>query len=219
VLVADVLTVTASETTAKLVATPLATITEAPDAAAARLVATPVEAPAAVTPAEVDAAPTETYDEPSDGVIREHVESDRKQAPPPPTDTPVDDRPEDAKGEITAPIAQEDLVEVAAEPSILVSDMGALHSAVSAIATAQLQAPPTPNAATVSKEHAVATVRGDATHAFSDVEEAFFRGGDESKPLPMPKGESFDDLDEGYEHVGFWDRLLGRKAQKPPPKR
>ena len=218
VLVADVLTVSGTDTTAKLVATPLATVTEPPDAAAARLVATPI-APR-VAPAEApagEATPVETYDEPSDGVIREHVEVAHRTAPPPPAVvSPVDDRPGDATGEITSPIAHEDMVEVAPEPSILVSDLVAVHSAVSAVASAQIGAPPTPNAATVSKEHAVATVSTDAAEAFNDVEEAFFRGGDESKQQPKVSSESFDDLDEGYQPVGFWDRLLGRKPPKPP---
>ena len=61
-----------------------------------------------------------------------------------------------------------------------------------------------------------------ATAHFSDDEEAFFQAGH----VPHPDhghsaAESFDDLDAGYQPVGFWDRLVGRKPMKkgPPPKR
>jgi hypothetical protein len=30
--------------------------------------------------------------------------------------------------------------------------------------------------------------------------------------------ESFDDLDVGYQRVGFWDKLLGRRPKASPPK-
>ena len=59
----------------------------------------------------------------------------------------------------------------------------------------------------------------DATGAFTQIEEEFFRAGTEEKhhaPKLASASDSFDDLDEGYQPVGFWDRLLGRNKK---PKR
>ena len=56
----------------------------------------------------------------------------------------------------------------------------------------------------------MAEVRRD-TEVFSDVEEAFFRAGHEKEPA----AESFDDLDEGYRRVGFWDRVRGKPSRPP----
>ncbi|MGH2899640.1 MAG: hypothetical protein ACRDMZ_13285, partial [Solirubrobacteraceae bacterium] len=52
--------------------------------------------------------------------------------------------------------------------------------------------------------------------AFSEAEEAFFSAGhDKEAPVATaPRTESFDDLDEGYRPVGFWDRLRGRAARR-----
>ncbi|MEZ4366153.1 MAG: hypothetical protein R2939_07675 [Kofleriaceae bacterium] len=44
---------------------------------------------------------------------------------------------------------------------------------------------------------------------YSDLEEAFFAAG--SSPEPTEQVERFEDLDEGYQPVGFWRRLLGGK--------
>ncbi len=55
------------------------------------------------------------------------------------------------------------------------------------------------------------------TSMFSDDEEEFFARGH----APHHKdeaAESFDDLDVGYQRVGFWDKLLGRRPKAPPPK-
>jgi hypothetical protein len=187
------------------------------------------------------AEPEELDDEPSDGVIRtRHTADETPKASAayrrPPGEIPVDDRPPETTGEIRQrrestppPIPSE------AEPSILVADLQAAHSAVSAVAVAQSAlASSTPNAAAaaatpgtaVSKASAeVAHVRRDATGAFTQLEEEFFRAGahheDEkgpaaaaSAPRLASASDSFDDLDEGYERVGFWDRLLGRKKKK-----
>jgi hypothetical protein len=63
--------------------------------------------------------------------------------------------------------------------------------------------------------------------AFNDIEEAFFRAGHEKEAVvaaaAAPPPESFDDLDEGYRPVGFWDRLRGRSPRRrrkstPPSK-
>lgn len=48
---------------------------------------------------------------------------------------------------------------------------------------------------------------------FSDDEEAFFQAGREIEKREPPKVESFDDLDEGYEPVSFWQRLFGRRSR------
>ncbi|MBA3541193.1 MAG: hypothetical protein H0T79_16400 [Deltaproteobacteria bacterium] len=73
------------------------------------------------------------------------------------------------------------------------------------------------NIATAEREKVVAEVRKDAAVAFSDAEEAFFASaGDDKAVRPaMLAAESFDDLDEGYQPVGFWDRVFGRKKAKP----
>ncbi len=62
----------------------------------------------------------------------------------------------------------------------------------------------------------VAEVRKDAVHAFSDAEEEFFRAGqgNTGKVPTFSPQETFDDLDEGYQPVGFWDRLRGKKPKK-----
>ncbi|HUQ08373.1 MAG TPA: DUF4388 domain-containing protein [Kofleriaceae bacterium] len=56
------------------------------------------------------------------------------------------------------------------------------------------------------------------TSHFSDDEEAFFQAGHSEHHGDHKPAESFDDLDDGYQRVGFWDRLVGRKPAKPPPK-
>jgi hypothetical protein len=99
----------------------------------------------------------------------------------------------------------------AAQPSVLVADLAAVHAAASAAATAP--ASPGGNAATPAREHVVAEVRRDASLALTDAEAAFFNKA-ETGPVRMVKPESFDDLDEGYEPPKFWDRVFGRK--KPP---
>ena len=191
--------ITTTDHTERQIAVPIATMTEPPGA-----------------------APIETVDEPSDGVIRDKLAT-ADWATPTPTDptpyhrprveVPLDDRPDAATGEITSPASRREIAPTD-EPSILVADLGAVHSAVSAIAGTQARAPNTADAATPSNERLVSEVRKDARVAFSSIEEDFFRSGSERAPAP-PKPDTFDDLDEGYQPVGFWDRLLGRR----PPKR
>ena len=56
--------------------------------------------------------------------------------------------------------------------------------------------------------------RSDAA-AFSETEEAFFREGHaKDVAAPPPVVESFEDLDEGYRPLGFWDRLRGRSRKQ-----
>lgn len=100
-------------------------------------------------------------------------------------------------------------------PSILVADLAAVHAAASRAASAPPSAAPPADAASASRELAVAEVRKDAAVAFTDAEEAFFKKAD-SGPVRVAKVETFDDLDEGYEPPKFWDRVFGRKK---PPKR
>ena len=95
---------------------------------------------------------------------------------------------------------------------------------------AQVAAPPSTDIATPSRELAVAEARKDAQAAavaFSEAEEAFFRAGHEkekvTKTASLPAPETFDDLDEGYQPVGFWDRLRGKRGNPdhsaPTPKK
>jgi hypothetical protein len=201
VTLAEQMTVTTTDHTARVVAVPLATVTSA--------------AP--------DAIPEASDIETSDGVIRENLATaetpPQPRYHPPPGEEPPDDRPEDATGEIDLDITNRRLKlplepPAASEPSILVADIAAVHSQISMVAVAQASALRTPDASTAEREDAVATVRKDATKGFSQIEEDFFRAGQEETKQPNVNVDSFDDLDEGYRPVGFWDRLLGRKPNK-----
>jgi DNA-binding response OmpR family regulator len=197
-------------------------------------------APAAAAPAPAH----EVTDDPSDGVIREALASadtapaSRRLSDP----TPVllDDRPSDTTGEIVAVAEPAGLApRDPSEPSILVDDLTAAHAAVAAApaepsppappapgASAQAAAPPAPPppippsaSAVAAAEAEVAAVREDAVHAFSELEEAFFRAGHDAAPdAPAAAGraddETFADLDEGYQRPSFWDRLWGRRARR-----
>lgn len=171
----------------------------------------PVAAPPAAETA-ADVTPATVDDEPSDGVVRNRITTAEtapiKRTPP---GAPIpDDRPGDMTGEITMPRARPQALIRHSEPSILVSDLAAVHAAVSAIDGDQTATPPTADAASPAREAPVAEVRRDA-EAFSDVEEAFFRAGHEKDG----SAESFDDLDDGYRPVGFWDRLRGKPVRPP----
>ncbi len=199
VLVNDRVTVTTTDHTARLTATPVTTVTE---------------------PNTLIASPIATYDDPSDGIVREKIAVKSEPVPrsrsvPAPFPAPVDDRPDDATGEITNPISLGEL-QRASEPSILVADL-AVHTAVAMVAVAQTAAPATLNASSPAQERVVVEVHQDVAAVFSEIEEDFFRAGvEKTQAPPKSASDSFDDLDEGYQPVGFWDRLLGRK---PPPKR
>jgi hypothetical protein len=195
-------------------AEPPPTATTAPSAAAA--------APPPVEPGSTPSTGTpagELPEEPSDGIVRQTLfTAETAPAPlrPPPIDIPEDDRPEDMTGEIVTRTGQMRVVEPRrSEPSILVADLAEVHSAVAAVAEAQAAAAPPPTMATPVTAQAVGEVSDDAAEAFSDLEEDFFRAGQEKTRRPPSHSDSFEDLDEGYKPVGFWDRLLGRK----PPKR
>jgi hypothetical protein len=175
-----------------------------------------------------ESAPSVVTDEPSDGVIRQHITTSQT-APVKrgrlPSDPPDDDRPDDATGEITLPRARLTAEpKTNHEPSILVADLAAVHSMVSAHADDRVTARIGSDAATPSREAPVREARSDAV-SFSEIEEAFFRAGHDSQdkepvtPAPAPP-ETFEDLDEDYRPVGFWDRLRGKTATAPvPPQR
>lgn len=199
---AEQMTITTTEQTARVVAVPLATVTSA---------------------RPHDAVPEASDIETSDGVIREDLSTaetpPQPRYHPPPGESPPDDRPDDATGEIDLAVTNRHLKlplepPAASEPSILVADIAAVHSQISMVAVAQAAAPRTADAATPAHEEAVAKVQKDATKGFTQIEEEFFRAGQQEDAKPSVNVESFDDLDEGYQRVGFWDRLLGRKPSK-----
>jgi hypothetical protein len=94
------------------------------------------------------------------------------------------------------------------EPSILVPELAAIQAEVGELDPAASPA--------ASPSHSAA---GGGAHdpEFSDTEEAFFRAGHD-KPAGHHDAESFDDLDEGYRPVGFWERLTGRGKPGKPEK-
>ena len=203
-------------TTTRITAAPSATITAPPSPPGGDALPS---APPSIATAE--ASPQAITDEPSDGVIREHITT-AETAPVKrrrmPTDPPEDDRPEDMVGEITTPRARPAAESHQDEPSILVSDLAVAHAAVSAIANEQAGAPAPAHAASPAHDARVPPGRGEGVE-FSEVEEAFFRAGherDAAQVAAAPVVESFDDLDEGYRPVGFWDRLRGKAAGAPP---
>jgi hypothetical protein len=193
-------------------------VVEASSETTARLTATPVTRVIPAGAATASSAPSTVTDEPSDGVIVQHITTadtapvSRRRLP---SDPPEDDRPMDTMGEITTPLARTTREPRRSEPSILVADLAAIHTAVSEIAEDQITTPTTANAASPAREAGVVTARLDAV-AFNDVEEAFFRAGHEKEAVaaPVPVVESFDDLDEGYRPVGFWDRLRGKASRE-----
>lgn len=180
--------------------------------------------PADAASHEASAAPQATDDEPSDGVVRAIVASAdtapaspaRMRPPEPEYDgPPIKETTGEIRGRTPRDTNEPPVVEpsiLIAEPSILVGDLAAAHDAVSAaVAKPAPAAPPPADAASPSRELAVSDVRRDAV-AFSEAEEAFFRGAE--KTASVPKVETFDDLDEGYQPPGFWDRVFGRKKPK-----
>jgi hypothetical protein len=134
--------------------------------------------------------------------------------------------PEPVSEAVTAPVAVTEPVAVAepvaaveapapavSEPAILVADLAAAHTAVAAVAAAESAKPPTLDARDAAASAEIKEVRADAVKAvhFSDDEEAFFKAGHADQSKPIPKLESFDDLDEGYQPQTFWERLRGSK--------
>jgi len=200
---------------------------------ASRPAATASDAGAAVTAgraaaveeiARAEPTPTEVADEPSDGVVRHHIAT-AETAPVrrrPPADRVDDDRPGDATGEITMPRQRPPIEVRHSEPSILIADLAVAHAAVSGVFDKPAAAA-TPDAASPMHEEPVAEVLADAAEVhgdaavFSDVEEAFFSAGhSRDEAPPAPSSESFDDLDEDYRRVGFWERFRGKPGPKRP---
>jgi hypothetical protein len=230
VIVHDIVTVEASDaTTARITATPTAVVRRAEGnvdssgATTARITmpsamrTSETAESSALRSAVASAAPSTITDEPSDGIIRQHITTavttpvGRGRAPSEPND---DDRPGDATGEISLPRDRAVVDRKASsEPSILVADLAAVHSMVSAHADDRVTGRIAGNAATPAREGQIGEARADAV-AFSDVEEAFFRAGHaDHKVAPVPPAaptETFEDLDEGYRPTGFWDKLRGK---------
>jgi hypothetical protein len=166
-----------------------------------------------------DAAPEATADESSDGVVRATIATAdtararavRRRPTPPEHDGPP---LKETTGEIRDR-PRTDKEPAVAEPSILVADLAAAHDAIAAVANRAAATPPPGDSASPSRELAVAEVRRDAV-AFSEEEEAFFRGADRSTQVARVQApETFADLDEGYQPPKFWDRVFGRKPKKP----
>jgi hypothetical protein len=164
---------------------------------------------AAAAPARAqESTPSAVVDEPSDGVVRHHIATaetapvKRRNLPHDPRD---DDRPGETTGEITMPRARPQVVIRYSEPTILVPDLAHIQAEV------------------VEVDPAAAPAAGGAhAHpAFSDTEEEFFQAGHD-KIAAHHNAESFDDLDDGYRPVGFWERLTGRgkpdRTSKPSKK-
>jgi hypothetical protein len=182
-----------------------------------------------------DSTPSNILDEPSDGIIRQHITTadtapvKRRRLP---SDPPDDDRPGAATGEITTR-ARAMIEPRHSEPSILVADLisdlpapgppvtGPVTAPVTDVVSDRVTAPvATEPAPPRPRDKRSSEPRRDAI-AFSDLEEAFFKAGHEKEAaVAAPPTESFDDLDEGYRPVGFWDRLRGRsprRRRKPTP--
>jgi hypothetical protein len=193
----------------------------------------------ATTPVDLggasDSTPSNILDEPSDGIIRQHITTadtapvKRRRLP---SDPPDDDRPGAATGEITTR-ARAMIEPRHSEPSILVADLisdlpapgppvtGPVTAPVTDVVSDRVTAPvATEPAPPRPRDKRSSEPRRDAV-AFSDLEEAFFKAGHEKEAaVAAPPTESFDDLDEGYRPVGFWDRLRGRsprRRRKPTP--
>ncbi|HEU4613350.1 MAG TPA: DUF4388 domain-containing protein [Kofleriaceae bacterium] len=235
VAVTDVMTVSGSSDTAVVTASPRFLISEQPPVAPvastepARTMISPptgpitVPAEAAAAASRDDAAPHAAEDEPSDGVVRAVIAAPdtarlaraaRMRPPAPEHDGPPI---KETTGEIREK-PRADREPAVAEPSILVADLAAAHVAVAAAVTKPSAPPaerPPADAASASRELEVSEVRRDAV-AFSEAEEAFFRGAEKTAAVPRSfEPETFDDLDEGYQPPKFWDRVFGRKPKKP----
>jgi len=163
-------------------------------------------------------------DSPSDGVVRAMLatadtgqpeRARRAREPEPPPIVPDGPVLTETTGEIRqrTPTMPPPVSGAEGEPSILVTDLAAAHTAVTAAFTKVDKTPP-PDSASPSRELAVSEVRKDAV-AFSDTEEAFFTRADRTAAREPVKLETFDDLDADYEPTKFWDRVFGRRKRPP----
>ncbi|HPH67768.1 MAG TPA: DUF4388 domain-containing protein [Kofleriaceae bacterium] len=99
-----------------------------------------------------------------------------------------------------------------------VARTSAMQAAAAQAARPVTKSPATPAAA--QDANLVAAVSQEASKLardFTDDEEQFFSAGN-AVASPPPKAlvatDEFADLDEGYEHQSFWDRLLGKKPKR-----
>ena len=207
---------------------------EAAKVEAAKVEAAQVEA-AQVEEAKAEAAKAETATLDGDAAVKakDGAESERKPAA-------TSESSGELSGEFRTPKPVPAADPAVAGPSILVEELSdtrvearsiaeaATSFAAAAAATAAAKDPPrakrkstAPPAAAQPAVREADKARADAqatataaTGHFSDDEEAFFQAG--QSPEKHDPAESFDDLDAGYQRLGFWDRLVGRK---PPPSR
>jgi len=160
----------------------------------------------------IDAVPSATDDDASDGVVRaiQGADTARLTHARSRPSVPEHDGPpvKETTGEIREK-PRKDPEPIVEETSIVIADLAAAHNAIAAAASHLREATP-PDAASASRELAVSDVRRDAVVAFTAAEEAFF---DTAEQAPS-NAETFADLDEDYQPQGFWDRLLGRKPKK-----
>ena len=125
---------------------------------------------------------------------------------------PEHDGPEvkEATGEIRERTPKTDVPPRTSEPSILVADPAAAHRH-SAVVDKPPVTPPPADAASPAAEAEVAAVRRYAV-AFEDAEHEASNRAESGRN--SPKFESFDDLDEGYQPVGFWDCVFGPRSRR-----
>jgi hypothetical protein len=223
VSVSDVVTVRGTADTAVVTASPRVLISETASASPIASVTPAVSVSSTIE--RDDATPEATDDEPSDGVIRAAIatadtarvaaRARALRAVEPEHDGPPVKETTGEIGDVRVRTGVQEKIEL--EPSILVNDLAAAHTAVAAAAKRAKTAPPLTDAASASKELDVATVRRDAV-AFSAEEEEFFKRA-ESGTAQVPKLESFDDLDDGYQPRTFWGRVFGKNDKKKPPPR
>jgi hypothetical protein len=116
-------------------------------------------------------------------------------------------------------------------PSILVEDLGAAQAAMRAVASkaAVAAAAPTRDAsaaqpaasAAVDATRSAAVAAALAAMHFTEDEEAFFAVGASETFGHVEPYDSFDDLDIGYQPVGFWERIMAilfpGRARRPSP--
>jgi hypothetical protein len=163
---------------------------------------------------------------PSDGIVRpisasesEKLARERLRQPPPPIPENAGPAIKETSGElggVRLPVAASSgPMPATSEPSILVADLASAHAVASAAIDKAAAQPAPKDAASASRELEVAETRKDAIAA-SETEEAFFERAEANRPS-QPHVDSFEDLDEGYEPPGFWDRVFGRKGKKKKP--
>jgi hypothetical protein len=111
----------------------------------------------------------------------------------------------------------------AADANVFIADAEVARASAMQAAAAQAARPVTKTATTPAATQdatLVAAVSQEASKLardFTDDEERFFSAGNAvatAPAKPLVAVDEFADLDEGYEHQSFWDRLLGKKKPK-----